>query len=52
MGDVYVLLDCGISPSFDFSVYRQEEEYLKKVSVVLISHPSIEYLGALPFILT
>jgi Cft2 family RNA processing exonuclease len=25
MGDVYVLLDCGISPSFDFSVYQEEK---------------------------
>lgn len=52
MGDVYILLDCGISPSFDFEVYRSQEELIKKVSIILISHSSIEYLGALPFILS
>jgi len=47
----HILLDCGINANFDFSQYRLHEKILAKVEIVLLTHPSLEYLGALPFIM-
>lgn len=47
----HILLDCGINANFDFSQYRANEKIISKVEIVLLTHPSLEYLGALPFIL-
>ena len=47
----HILLDCGINANLDFSQYRANEKILSKVEIVLITHPSLAYLGALPFLL-
>lgn len=38
---IKVLLDCGISPRFDFSKYHAKSEDIKSVSLVLISHSQL-----------
>lgn len=47
----HILLDCGINANLDFSQYRLHEKILSKVQIILLTHPSLEYLGALPFLL-
>jgi cleavage and polyadenylation specificity factor subunit 2 len=47
----HVLLDCGINANFDFTQYRVHEKSLAKVEIILLTHPSLEYLGALPFLI-
>ena len=48
---IKVLLDCGISHTFDFSKYAKRSQELKTVSLVLISHSCLEYSGALAFLI-
>ena len=50
-GDVKILLDCGIPHSFDLTEYLNRANELKTVSLVLISHSSLEYSGAMCFLI-
>lgn len=47
----YVLLDCGINHKLDFSRYKLFEKEIQKIDIIIISHSSLEYCGALPFLL-
>lgn len=49
--EVYILLDCGLNSSMDFSAYNENLPKLRKVEMILISHVGAEYVGALPFLL-
>ena len=49
--NIRVLLDCGIPPTFDFSKYREKAQELKGVCLVLISHSSLSYSGAMCFLI-
>jgi len=51
-GKINIMLDCGINRCFDFSRYRQIQEELIKVDLALISHSSVEYSGAFPFLVS
>lgn len=48
---LYILLDCGINQKLDFERYTNYASKLKNVDVILLSHASVEYCGALPFLL-
>lgn len=47
----HILLDCGLSPTFDFTEYRKHEKALQKVEIILLTHCGFEYIGALPFLI-
>jgi Cft2 family RNA processing exonuclease len=47
-----IMLDCGLNHKFDFSKYRQAAAELKNVQLVLISHSTLEYSGAYPFLIS
>ncbi|KAL4471152.1 hypothetical protein ABPG72_019094 [Tetrahymena utriculariae] len=49
--EIYILLDCGLNSSMDFTAYWQNIEKLKKVDMILLSHVGAEFVGALPFLL-
>ena len=36
-----IMLDCGISPSFDLTKYKAILDELKNIQIVLISHSSL-----------
>lgn len=36
-----IMLDCGISPNFDLTRYRNLADELKEVQLVLISHSAL-----------
>lgn len=48
--DFTILLDCGWSDSFDESELKNLIEFCTRVNAVLISHPCIEHIGALPYL--
>lgn len=48
--DFTILLDCGWSDSFDESQLKNIIEYCTRINAVLISHPCIEHIGALPYL--
>ncbi len=48
----YFLVDCGINHTFDFSVYKQHQEEIKKIKAAFISHSSLEFSGAFPFLIS
>ena len=45
-----ILLDCGWTEEFDESQIANLKEYASSVDAVLISHSTIEHLGALPYL--
>lgn len=45
-----LLLDCGWDDSFSLSMIRRLNKHIKSIDAVLISHPDISHLGALPFL--
>jgi len=47
--DFKILLDCGWDPKFDLDVLKPLTKLVKRVDAVLISHPDIPHLGALPY---
>lgn len=46
-----VLLDCGIAHDFNFQQYQRFKSEILSVNLILISHSSVEYSGALPFLI-
>jgi Cft2 family RNA processing exonuclease len=45
------LLDCGIGHDFNFQPYLKFKHEIQAVNLILISHSSIEYAGALPLLI-
>ncbi|KAH0787055.1 cleavage and polyadenylation specificity factor subunit 2 [Histomonas meleagridis] len=45
-----ILLDCGWSDSFDLTEIQNICECCDRVDAVLLSHPCIEHIGALPYL--
>eukprot|EP00656_Telonema_subtile_P002420 TRINITY_DN1106_c0_g1_i2.p1 TRINITY_DN1106_c0_g1~~TRINITY_DN1106_c0_g1_i2.p1 ORF type:complete len:292 (-),score=53.36 TRINITY_DN1106_c0_g1_i2:61-936(-) len=45
-----ILLDCGWDPSFTADLLKPLEEILPTLDAILISHPDIWHLGALPYL--
>jgi len=45
-----IMLDCGISERYDYSVYQKYQKKIKKVNIILLSHAEIQYHGALPYL--
>lgn len=48
--DFYCLLDCGWSDTLPESRIAEIGKWMKKISAVLISHPSLRHLGLLPIL--
>ena len=48
---IRVLLDCGIGPTFDLTKYKERANDIKSVCLVLISHSSLKYSGAMCFLI-
>jgi glyoxylase-like metal-dependent hydrolase (beta-lactamase superfamily II) len=48
--DLTILLDCGWNDAFDVADIQPLIEAVPKVDVVLLSHPDLEHLGALPYL--
>ncbi|CAI5452093.1 unnamed protein product [Caenorhabditis angaria] len=46
----YILLDCGWDERFDTKYIEELKPFIPKISAVLISHPDILHLGALPYL--
>jgi cleavage and polyadenylation specificity factor subunit 2 len=47
---VTVLLDCGWTQAFDPALLQPIIDILSEVTIILISHPTLEYVGALPYL--
>jgi len=47
--ELRILLDCGWNDSFDVNMLKPLAKIAPKVNYVLISHPDIEHIGALPY---
>lgn len=47
--DFCILLDCGWDDSFDVGLLGPLKEVASKVDIVLLSHPDLGHLGALPY---
>lgn len=45
--DVYILLDCGWDGKSDLSIY---DPLIPLIRFILITHPSLDYVGGLPYI--
>lgn len=43
-------MDCGWDDNFDVSLLEPLREIIPNIQLVLISHPDLEHLGALPYI--
>ncbi|GAB4814627.1 hypothetical protein N2152v2_001673 [Parachlorella kessleri] len=50
LGDFVILLDCGWDDGFDPALLRPLHDVLDHVDLVLLSHPDLAHLGALPFL--
>jgi Cft2 family RNA processing exonuclease len=44
-----LLLDCGWTEQFDVEALRRLESYAPHIDAVLLSHPDLSHLGALPY---
>eukprot|EP01125_Pyxidicula_operculata_P014680 TRINITY_DN4916_c0_g1_i1.p1 TRINITY_DN4916_c0_g1~~TRINITY_DN4916_c0_g1_i1.p1 ORF type:complete len:585 (+),score=119.09 TRINITY_DN4916_c0_g1_i1:17-1771(+) len=44
-----ILLDCGWNTDFDVELLKPLKRVVGKINAVLISHPDLEHLGALPY---
>ncbi|CAM9498044.1 unnamed protein product, partial [Ectocarpus sp. 4 AP-2014] len=49
VGGVTILLDCGWDIHFDTALLEPLREVVKRIDLVLISHPDLEHLGGLPY---
>ncbi|CAN0140211.1 unnamed protein product, partial [Discosporangium mesarthrocarpum] len=49
VGGVTILLDCGWDIQFDRALLEPLRSVVKRVDLVLISHPDLEHLGGLPY---
>jgi cleavage and polyadenylation specificity factor subunit 2 len=47
--ELRILLDCGWNDSFDVNMLKPLAKIAPKVNYVLISHPDMEHIGALPY---
>jgi cleavage and polyadenylation specificity factor subunit 2 len=47
--ELRILLDCGWNDSFDLNMLKPLAKIAPKVNYVLISHPDMEHIGALPY---
>lgn len=45
-GGVKILIDCGWSPTFDTSQLQTLEQHASTLSVILLTHPTLDHLGA------
>ena len=43
------LLDCGWDPKFSSNIIEELKKHIHKIDAVLLSHPDILHLGALPY---
>ncbi|PRP78105.1 cleavage and polyadenylation specificity factor subunit 2 [Planoprotostelium fungivorum] len=48
--DTVILLDCGWTPDMDESLLEPIREHVKRIQVVLVSHPDLRHIGALPHV--
>lgn len=48
--DFRILLDCGWDERFDEALLTPLKKIIDKIDVVLISHPDLAHMGALPYI--
>lgn len=44
------LLDCGFDETFDINYVQHLKPYIGSIDAVLLSHPDIHHLGALPYL--
>lgn len=51
--DFYILLDCGWNEKFDLnsSYITELKKYVPKLNVILLSHSTLNHVGALPYII-
>jgi len=47
--ELRILLDCGWNDSYDVNMLKPLAKIAPKINYVLISHPDMEHLGALPY---
>jgi cleavage and polyadenylation specificity factor subunit 2 len=47
--DTHILLDCGWTEQFDEEQLRPLKQVIDKIDAVIISHPDLAHLGALPY---
>jgi cleavage and polyadenylation specificity factor subunit 2 len=47
--DVCVLLDCGWTDAYDVELLRPLAKVVDRIDLVLISHPDMAHMGALPY---
>ncbi|KAF0698246.1 Aste57867_11121 [Aphanomyces stellatus] len=47
--DIGILLDCGWTDDFDVALLEPLAQVIDKVDLVLISHPDLAHMGALPY---
>jgi len=47
--ELRILLDCGWNDSYDLNLLKPLARIAPKVNYVLISHPDLEHIGALPY---
>ncbi|RHY09697.1 hypothetical protein DYB25_005926 [Aphanomyces astaci] len=47
--DIGILLDCGWTDDFDVALLEPLAKVIDKVDLVLISHPDLAHMGALPY---
>ena len=50
LDDLTILLDCGWNDRFDVADIQALVDAVPRIDVVLISHPDVEHLGALPYL--
>ncbi|KAL6051559.1 cleavage and polyadenylation specificity factor subunit 2 [Balamuthia mandrillaris] len=48
--DFHILLDCGWTDDFDVDDLEPLRPWIPKIDAVLLSHPDLTHLGALPFL--
>jgi len=47
--EIKILLDCGWNDSFDEELLRPLQRVANRIDLVLISHPDLAHMGALPY---
>ncbi|OQS02113.1 cleavage and polyadenylation specificity factor subunit [Thraustotheca clavata] len=47
--DIGILLDCGWTDDFDVALLEPLAQVIDKIDLVLVSHPDLAHMGALPY---
>jgi cleavage and polyadenylation specificity factor subunit 2 len=47
--DVCILLDCGWTDEYNIDILKPLQRVIDRIDLVLISHPDLAHLGALPY---